>query len=1442
MAMRLCILLLLTVLSATKLLIAQSNILCVNNPVGNYYVIGSTGSTYVWDTEGNGTIIDQGKDSITVIWNAIPGLYTLSVIETSEFGCDGTPQFLTVEILAYAPVIQDTICQGENYTLPDGTVVDANGTYVVMLTSVGGCDSVITTNLTVLDAFDETVDVDICTGQDYTLPDGTIVDATGTYMVTFTSVGGCDSVITTNLTVNDTFDETVDVDICAGQDYTLPDGTVVDASGTYVVTLSSTGGCDSVITTNLTINDTFDETVDVDICAGQDYTLPDGTVVDASGTYVVTLSSTGGCDSVITTNLTINDTFDETVDVDICAGQDYTLPDGTVVDASGTYVVTLTSVGGCDSVITTNLTVNDAFEETVDVDICAGQDYILPDGTVVDASGTYVVTLSSVGGCDSIITTNLTVNDSFDETVDADICSGQDYTLPDGTVVDASGTYVVTLTSVGGCDSVITTNLTVNDAFEETVDVDICAGQDYILPDGTVVDASGTYVVTLSSVGGCDSIITTNLTVNDSFDETVDADICSGQDYTLPDGTVVDAGGTYVVTLSSTDGCDSVITTNLTVIDAFEETVDVDICAGQDYILPDGTVVDASGTYVVTLSSVGGCDSIITTNLTVNDSFDETVDADICSGQDYTLPDGTVVDASGTYVVTLTSVGGCDSVVTTNLTVNDTFDETVDVDICLGQDYTLPDGTVVDASGTYVVTLSSVGGCDSVFTTNLTVNDAFEETVDVDICAGQEYTLPDGTVVDASGTYVVTLTSVGGCDSIITTNLTINDILSSDVVASICEGQVYTLPDGSQVSDAGTYTVTLSSAGGCDSIVTTDLSINPVFSSSFDIEICDGESYTLPDGTVVSTAGTYVITLFSTPGCDSIITTNLTVNDSFDETVDADICSGQDYTLPDGTVVDAGGTYVVTLSSTDGCDSVITTNLTVIDAFDETVDVDICAGQDYSLPDGTVVDASGTYVVTLSSVGGCDSVITTNLTVIDAFDETVDVDICAGQEYTLPDGTVVDASGTYVVTLTSVGGCDSIITTNLTINDILSSDVVASICEGQVYTLPDGSQVSDAGTYTVTLSSAGGCDSIVTTDLSINPVFSSSFDIEICDGESYTLPDGTVVSTAGTYVITLFSTPGCDSVITTNLALKATPFVNLGGDRQFCDGDSVVLDAGNPGSIYQWNTGQTSQQIVAKDQGDYVVAVSNNGCTSKDSVRVTVQPNFTTSLGPDLILCEGGSVVLDPQISGADFQWNTGETTPTITVTESGSYAVLITQGNCTNLYQVDVDFSLQAPVIQLRNDTLLCDGDVILLTVNGEDTYSYTWQDGSTEITYTVSQPGTYFVTASNECGTATASTFIDYENCNCGVYVPNAFTPNDDGVNDKLTPIATCEVSNYVFKVFNRWNEMVFETDELNVGWDGYYQGAPQSVDSYIFYVSYLDGRWGNTVVLKGYANLLR
>ncbi|HPR30102.1 MAG TPA: hypothetical protein PLI03_12175, partial [Chitinophagales bacterium] len=484
-----------------------------------------------------------------------------------------------------------------------------------------GCDSIITTNLSVTDAYSITLSPSICDGDTYTLPDGSTTTSSGIFSFTFVSAAGCDSIVTVDLTVNAISSATEDVSICEGGSYLLPDGTAVSAAGVYVTTLSGADGCDSTITTTVSVTDAYLISLSPGICSGEVYTLPDGSLTDTAGVYSYTFISAAGCDSIVTVSLSVNEVYENIIPYSLCDDATIILPDGSVVydPPAGLYTYTFTSAAGCDSVVGVDLSILPVYDLVLEAQICESAFYTLPDGSSTGTAGTYVFDLTTASGCDSSVTVNLEVLPELTTDITAAICDGESYVLPDGSSADVSGVYAYTFTSVAGCDSVVTIDLTVNPVYENIIPYAICDDETIVLPDGSVVydPPAGVYTYTFVSSSGCDSVVGVDLTVYPIYDEVINEEICSGSSYILPDGTSTGTSGSWVFDLSTITGCDSVITVNLEVLPVFESTYLASICDGDVYVLPDGSVTTVGGTYTFTYSTASGCDSIVHIELNV---------------------------------------------------------------------------------------------------------------------------------------------------------------------------------------------------------------------------------------------------------------------------------------------------------------------------------------------------------------------------------------------------------------------------------------------------------------------------------------------------------------------------------------------------------------------------------------------------------------------------------------------------------------------------------------------------------------------------------------------------------------------------------------------------------------------------------------------------------
>lgn len=267
------------------------------------------------------------------------------------------------------------------------------------------------------------------------------------------------------------------------------------------------------------------------------------------------------------------------------------------------------------------------------------------------------------------------------------------------------------------------------------------------------------------------------------------------------------------------------------------------------------------------------------------------------------------------------------------------------------------------------------------------------------------------------------------------------------------------------------------SSNGADDYFLGSINICPAVYSFFEATACD--SMLSPDGELVWTStGTYLDTLTSVIGCDSIITVVLTINVHDETDITASGCNS--YTTPDGQHTwTQSGEYMESLTNTDGCDSLVFYHITIYHSSETTDTRTEC--DRYEDPLGNVYTSSGFFLYTMPDVHGCDSVILLELTIIQQSETERTETAC---DSLVTPGGVLTASGDYTQVYTGINGCDSIVDIHLTI--IHSSAGYEEVETCFAYTTPDGEQTfENTGTYTFVVPNAAGCDSVVTLDLLI---------------------------------------------------------------------------------------------------------------------------------------------------------------------------------------------------------------------------------------------------------------------------------------------------------------------------------------------------------------------
>ena len=240
---------------------------------------------------------------------------------------------------------------------------------------------------------------------------------------------------------------------------------------------------------------------------------------------------------------------------------------------------------------------------------------------------------------------------------------------------------------------------------------------------------------------------------------------------------------------------------------------------------------------------------------------------------------------------------------------------------------------------------------------------------------------------------------------------------------------------------------------------------------------------------------------------------------------------------------------------------------------------------------------------------GCPSFnrIPANVAVNPVYNESATASVCSGDSYTFPDGSIADAiteDTIQISNLLSINGCDSIIVTSVTVNPVFNIAESVSVCSGDNYTFPDGSTLENITEDTMQISSflsAEGCDSLIVTSLSVNPVYNIPASASVCFGDSYTFPDGTEennITSPVSHESLLMSIMGCDSVITTNLTVTVVDVT--------VTQNGTLLTAASDGLDYQWVDcndnhslldGETGQSYTATESGNYAVIITDAGCS-----------------------------------------------------------------------------------------------------------------------------------------------------------------------------------------------------------------------------------------------------
>ena len=980
----------------------------------------------------------------------------------------------------------------------------------------------------------------------------------------------------------------------------------------------------------------------------------------------------------------------------------------------------------------------------------------------------------------------------------------------------------------------------------------------------TSVTGAGTYTVTVTGDGGCTSTASYTVTPGGTA-PTITATpanptICSGSSVTLTAGGGVTyawapAGGlsattgmtvtanpttttSYIVTGTDGTGCTNTanVTVNVNPIPTANAGNDQTICAGQSATLTASgggtyqwsnaastattTVTPAStATFTVTVTS-GGCSASDAVIVNVNPLplANAGPDQNICTGQSATLTatgGGTyqwsnaattattmVTPATtATFTVTVTN-NGCSATDNVIVNVGSSIPANAGPDqtICTGQSATLTATgggtylwsnaastatTVVTpaTTATFTVTVTS-GGCSATDDVIVNINPlpiAFAGN-DQTICASQSATLTatgGGTYVWSSGGNAASITVIPG--------------------------------------NTTTYTVTVTT-GGCSATDDVIVNVNPqpLANAGPDQNICTAQSATLTAtgggtyqwsnaattaSTVVTPAATSTFTVTVTNnGCSATDDIIVNVGSSIPANAgtDQNICTGQSATL-----TATGGTTYSWSNSATTATTVVTPAVT--SSYTVTVSSGGCSGVD------TVIINVGNNAVILVTPANPSICSGSNVLLTASGGNTYSWSPAAGLSDTT--GTSVTASPTTTTTYTINGSNGTGCTGSTTVTVTVAPLVATATSTNENCGLANGTAtVSGSGTCTSGFSYLWDTPTQQTLQ-SVSNLAAGTYNV--------TVSCGACVATAS---VNITNTPG--------LSVSVTSVVNE--ECSLGNGSATATVTGGTAPYqYNWssNPAQNTAVLTNVSAGTYTVtAIDANGCSNVAiaTLGLTAGPAIAITSSNENCSQNNGSLSASASNGSGNYTyaWSTNptQTTQSITNLAAGTYTVTVNDGTCTSTASVTIN-NIEAPVAGIDaspHEVSSLNSNVNFSSVSSGNIVGWLWNygdgssgSGSTAV-HNYSQPGTYivtlFVTDNNGCTSMATDTIIVYDIFT--VYIPSAFTPTGDGLNDFFFPVCTgIDPSDFQFLIFNRWGNLVFESTTYGDKWNGtkFNQGNP-------------------------------
>ena len=893
--------------------------------------------------------------------------------------CDSIVHLALTVNATYYEEVSDEAC-GE-YLWNEETYTES-GTYTWNGQTVNGCDSTVVLTLTIHPTATLTITDEACSS--YTWNENVYTES-GEYTWVGQTLNGCDSTVTLQLTIHQP--DVTEFEASSVDSYEWNSEQFTE-SGDYTRTFTNLYGCDSVVTLHLTITHNYTVTFDVN---GNTTVVPAVTYNTADAPLTLpTLESCSNMsfigwstDNQLGNNPTIVSTLVPTGDITLYAVFAH-LPELDSIVITRASFATVAAYGTPDEWQTLSAVNGTAI--TGIADLYTNGTYMQMRGTaaphpynVTELPGN-ILSISIIGAgtgsprpwtpylanipltADNFssegtsLNTQTAADNSSEVRWDVTTPARYFYLSLSGNAVYVSS---ITVTYTTG-DIQYTLNPTEEVVLNET----ICGGQTY---NDNIFNESeaGTYEATIPGEGFCATHYTLNLTVNQPVTNEITETACDEFEW---QGETLTTSGDYTVTFTAANGCDSTVTLHLTINNSVLNEMEETACNVFEW---QGENLTTSGDYTATFTAANGCDSTVILHLTINTSDTTDIYEQICSGDSYT-ENGFNETETGDYQQNLTNAAGCDSIVRLHLTVGDATVTDLTAEVCQGTHYT-ENGFDIQADEVGVfehsLTIPRPGTCDSIVNLVLTVNQPVTNEISETACSEFEW---QGETLTTSGDYTATFTAANGCDSTVTLHLTINNSVTNEISETACNEFEW---QGETLTTSGDYTATFTAANGCDSTVTLHLTINTPVTSEITETACNEFEW---QGETLTTSGDYTATFTAANGCDSTVTLHLTINTPVTSEITETACNEFEW---QGETLTTSGDYTATLTAANGCDSTVTLHLTINQPVTATDSINICESELPYTWNGVLFEDEGTESVTLTASNGCDSLVTMTLTV-----------------------------------------------------------------------------------------------------------------------------------------------------------------------------------------------------------------------------------------------------------------------------------------------------------------------------------------------------------------------------------------------------------------------------------------------------------------------------